>query len=580
VSEDLTIDSIEPEAMALLGYDTNQLVGRLLLNVLPPIPEAPNQLQLDTFMEFFSGNNQMLSRRYALAITRTKHIIPLNILGRQKESGWDLYIEDCTSLEALFNFSESGILTQVSERVTSLFGHSAEDCNGQSLNFLIPNFDANEINTMEMNRIPLTGEAKDGTRFPVNLEFMRKKTEEGVHFSGRVTHASMNHIKMLPSILRLIRKANGGLTSSGFSLDESKVSLVDNQAGRTNRHAIGVFQRFSVRSEAEVSEQVGEKDPTGNEKRGVRLFGLPTEKEPPPAASLLNPLSIPVPVMRGSFSNLSSIQTDKSSFMGGKGATVTKSDDAASEKSSKESEASGVSGGDSRASSRIDRDSRLILTWKNTKDNPLHTDLKQALQIGLTIILITLIAIIFTLYRSFGLDKIIELLKTIILYESILIDIFHVAELVYFCRLPGQTSSICVGFESSKRLNELADSLTFAINRIGYMLDILPGYIDFKEPLTLKQFVSNDPTVATPFVVSNLHQATPRLVDSVVLLSTAQGSLTTNRDWLFIIENKEAYLTATVGLPKLVGNAVDLFFTTQHIGSLIYAGTFFAVSMV
>ncbi|KAI9168207.1 hypothetical protein H9P43_007579 [Blastocladiella emersonii ATCC 22665] len=218
-----TITVLGKAIAATLGYSANpaELSKYNVSALFPPLPDMPMQGTHQGVLEALLAT-QPAQIRYAIMLRRDRTLIPVSVCGVMNEDNDDsgdmaIQCDDILSKEGLLLLDAHGAITQANEHISVLFGFSADEVQGQSIKFLIPDLQVAGGEQTAMARQSLTGIHQDSTRFPALVELAKRVTGDETNYLLRVTHGPLAVSKLPKEILRLIQVPGSSSRSQPFA---------------------------------------------------------------------------------------------------------------------------------------------------------------------------------------------------------------------------------------------------------------------------------------------------------------------------------------------------------------------------
>ncbi|KAI9168162.1 hypothetical protein H9P43_007534 [Blastocladiella emersonii ATCC 22665] len=203
-------------------------------------------------------------------------------------------------------------------------------------------------------------------------------------------------------------------------------------------------------------------------------------------------------------------------------------------------------------------DSRLILAWKNSSRNPLHANLLNRLRVSLVLLIVAAIAaLVVSNLQNVEHFNVIRLAAS---HNPIVTDIMHTVEQQYYCgTIANASSSVLCTDALGLRLATLATRLADYSAQFSNLASAMPGTSIFvPRSVNLVQFASDDPTVATTMVASDMWQTLTRVAAATATVANITGNPTASRDWQFLVQNKDAILGAVLSMGSLLDDVMAM----------------------
>jgi PAS domain S-box-containing protein len=570
---------------------------------------------MEYFLEVAISSHQ--NSHYAISVGKNKLWSPISIVAMETPDGVEVFVDDLMSREALIVITQSGIITQANDSFTSLFGYLLDEVLGQPLKKVLPQFDPSVLALPDTYRKQMNGESYSGVHVPVTIELYRKQTEDGTTFVGRITHSQINNNRKFVNIATKLAKgkqqhALANVTNASRDSEEEDGSTTSSSVKKcqSSNHSLS---KESVRSDPEIpgppltsmatplsslprraSSPLRDETLPSNEKppkmepnssSSVQSTGIspdvtPSRGKPIGSLRLTNERELGLTTRASSATSAVGLGIKKGVSMNASIQDQRVETGSVHSKSSAESAAH--SEAESKASTRVGRDSKLILTWKNAKSNPLHTDLKGSLNIAMFLLLFLSIVVVVALYLTRPSIEGSKLLHDLTIITSVTSDIFFAAERLHFCRAQAPSSILCTNFAPDTEFLGLADSLSDSIGRVYKILDSPEhsGIFKYSTLISLTQYVDDNSAIASTFVAPDYWQAIPRLVSSVRELATLQGNPENNRHWKFVVENKDAFISSSSTVLENLDTILRTLWQRENYINMAVLLTFVTIALV
>ncbi|KAI9183560.1 hypothetical protein H9P43_004478 [Blastocladiella emersonii ATCC 22665] len=242
--------------------------------------------------------------------------------------------------------------------------------------------------------------------------------------------------------------------------------------------------------------------------------------------------------------------------------------------------ASTTTGSDAESTaSGADRNSKLILAWKNARKNPLHDSLQKRLWVSLVLLLSASIAVT-VVFHAQAMDDY-DQVRTTILHPHLATDLFRYAETVYYCNMVNPNSVLCKE-NIAAHLTSTSRSLSFYNAQLRNLIKPgSPDQVDVKTNIEMSIFVSEDPTVATKVVIPSIWQVINRVTASGLALANAtRADPSTNRDWLFLVNNKDTVLQNVVFMADRLDDVVETHTIAQNMYIIVTSAAYIGIAIL
>ncbi|KAL7750210.1 ndufs8, ubiquinone oxidoreductase 23 kd subunit [Sorochytrium milnesiophthora] len=533
----------------LTEHTAESLNGKALEFLFPPLPNT-TQHDPRAFIGQLVGSP--LYYHYGTLLKRDRALMPVALKGTElPDGGFAIEVTDVTSKEGLIKITETGKILEVNENINVLFGYQVDDLITQNIRMLMPSEHA-DMHDHYLTRYKTTGVATvvglarslegkhyDGTVFPLMLEVVEHINSSGQkEFLGRLRHGTISTDRLARDI---------------YDRVNSTVSRVSHSEG---------LGTSAVRGDPDIKSTVLPKLPEVEEQPddGTELKtavsatppGFPLSKDVEPASLVegtkpaLNSIlkekavvSLQIPGNKIREESDLEVKTDANN----NAVAISKNIPSADVDDDGKSEVDSVA-----SQSTNEKDIRTIISWKNSKSNPLHQYLAKRLRslmffYGVAIISMA-IAFQYIYTPSANTAFTMSSMTQYIVADNILFD----AAMLNIC---DQQPSVCNALSitsayartdmatNAASLKTLAEALSASQQTLTPQMDAATRTF-YNQIFSLKQYSSPSSTVSVNGSEGSFFQLLSHMSLKASALTT-ESSWYQSREWNYLIANKDSF---------------------------------------